>query len=301
MWADNVTMVLCSTVQTSNFDVCRVGMLPLHYIWQVWVHRVPSLRYCQPFRHRWTMFPSHFLWTDWLWWGNTMSQNCGHQRAPTGNMWTWTATVMMMPAVDNSWLIHHSYVAVLPAGTAGASRRNGRRSENFAYQYLKYLKGSFICRKILRHGPSGFTSHPKEGVLWIFILFKSPSPQPGLNPQPFGPVASTLTITPPRQHFLWIQYTFDTNCLGFPSHCIYLPVTRKSQPSLSLVFLNQHRLQTLKLLLQDLLNVIIQFCFNKIWLTQESGSILHRSCYSVKYLNVKWVQVLQCLLHVSIV
>jgi hypothetical protein len=25
------------------------------------------------------------------------------------------------------------------------------------------------CHKILWHGASGFTSHPKEGVLWIFI------------------------------------------------------------------------------------------------------------------------------------
>jgi hypothetical protein len=31
----------------------------------------------------------------------------------------------------------------------------------FAYQYLKYLKGSLTRRKILRHGTSGFASHPK--------------------------------------------------------------------------------------------------------------------------------------------
>jgi hypothetical protein len=56
----------------------------------------------------------------------------------------------------------------------GASRRNGRRSENFTYQYVKYLKGSLTCPHILRHGASGVTSHPKEGVLWIFIaLIKS--------------------------------------------------------------------------------------------------------------------------------
>jgi hypothetical protein len=28
------------------------------------------------------------------------------------------------------------------------------------------------CRKILRHGTSGFTSHPKESVLRIFIALK---------------------------------------------------------------------------------------------------------------------------------
>jgi hypothetical protein len=39
----------------------------------------------------------------------------------------------------------------------------------------------------------------KEGVLRIFIALKSPSPWPGSNPQPLGPVASTLTTTPSRR------------------------------------------------------------------------------------------------------
>jgi hypothetical protein len=98
-----------------------------------------------------------------------MSQNCSHQ----GDMWAWRAmVVMMMPAGDNSWLIHQSSLAVLPAETSGASRWNGRRRENFAYQCLKYLKGFLICRKILRHGTSSFTSHLKEGVLQILSPLK---------------------------------------------------------------------------------------------------------------------------------
>jgi hypothetical protein len=36
-------------------------------------------------------------------------------------------------------------------------------------------------------------------VLRIFIGLKNPSPWPGSNPQPLGPVASTLTTTPPRR------------------------------------------------------------------------------------------------------
>jgi hypothetical protein len=72
--------------------------------------------------------------------------------------------IMMMMPVDNSLLVHQSSLPVLPAETSGASRRNGRKSEDFVYQYLKFLKGSLTCRKILRHGTSGFTSHPKEGV-----------------------------------------------------------------------------------------------------------------------------------------
>jgi hypothetical protein len=45
----------------------------------------------------------------------------------------------------------------------------------FAYQYLKYLKESLRCRKFLRHGTAGFTSHPKEDVLRIFVALKYPS------------------------------------------------------------------------------------------------------------------------------
>jgi hypothetical protein len=89
--------------------------------------------------------------------------------------------VMVMPAGDNSRLVHHSSRAVLPAVTSGASRRTGRRSENFAYQYLKYLKGSLTYRKILRHGTSGFTFRPKEDVLLIFIAITNTSLRPDLG------------------------------------------------------------------------------------------------------------------------
>jgi hypothetical protein len=123
----------------------------------------------------------------------------GHNIHPPGDIWEWRAMVMIMPAGDNSSLVHQSSLAVLSAETSGASRRNGRRSENFVYQYLKYLKGYLTCRKILRHGTSGFTSRPKEGVLLVFIALKNPSPRLGLNPRPLNPVASTLTTTPPRR------------------------------------------------------------------------------------------------------
>jgi hypothetical protein len=39
-------------------------------------------------------------------------------------------------------------------------------------QYLRYLNGSLTCRKILQ-GASGFTSHPKEVVLRIFIALEN--------------------------------------------------------------------------------------------------------------------------------
>jgi hypothetical protein len=118
---------------------------------------------------------------------------------PPGDMWAWSAMVLMVPAGNNSWLVRQSSLAVLLAKTSRASSRNGQRSDIFAYSVLRYLKGSLTCRKILRRGNFGFTSHPKEGVLRMFIALKNPSPRPGLNTRPLGPVTSTLTTTPPRR------------------------------------------------------------------------------------------------------
>jgi hypothetical protein len=84
----------------------------------------------------------------------------------------------------------------LPSETS--LERVGKGNENLVYSSPWDFKRSLTCHKILQHGPSGFTYHMKEGVLRIFIALKNPSPWPGSNPQPLGPVASTLTITPPR-------------------------------------------------------------------------------------------------------
>jgi hypothetical protein len=48
-------------------------------------------------------------------------------------------------------------------------------------------------------GPPALLPIREEGVLQIFIALKNPSPRPGLNPRPLGPVVSTLTTTPPRR------------------------------------------------------------------------------------------------------
>jgi hypothetical protein len=103
-----------------------------------------------------------------------MSQNCGHQLAYCSSPgWYVSMEMMMMPAGVNSYLIH--------------------------------LKGYLTFRKILRHGTSAFTSHPKEGVLRIFIAIKNPSPRPAFYPRTFAPVAITLTTTPPM-HFVFIYF-----------------------------------------------------------------------------------------------
>ena len=46
----------------------------------------------------------------------------------------------------------------------------------------------------LRHGPDGFTSPPKEGVLRIFFALKIRRLRPGANPRTWVPKASTLPL-----------------------------------------------------------------------------------------------------------
>jgi hypothetical protein len=43
----------------------------------------------------------------------------------------------------------------------GASRTIGEANDNLVYPSPWDFKRSLTCRKILRHGTSGFTSHPK--------------------------------------------------------------------------------------------------------------------------------------------
>jgi hypothetical protein len=88
---------------------------------------------------------------------------------PLCDMWAWKAMVVMMLAGDNSWLVHQSSLAVLPAESSGASTRNGRSCENFAYQYLKYLKGPLTCRNILHTGPPALLPIQRK-VCSIFLL-----------------------------------------------------------------------------------------------------------------------------------
>jgi hypothetical protein len=56
----------------------------------------------------------------------------------------------------------------------------------------------FTCRENLQRRANGFDFSLKEGELQIFIAVKNSSPLPGFNPRNLCPVASTLTITPPR-------------------------------------------------------------------------------------------------------
>jgi hypothetical protein len=53
-----------------------------------------------------------------------------------------------------------------------ASRRMDEGNDNLVYPSPWNFKISLTCHKILRHGTSGFTSHPKEGVLLILSPLK---------------------------------------------------------------------------------------------------------------------------------
>jgi hypothetical protein len=117
----------------------------------------------------------------------------------------------------------------------------GERTENLSLRSICGLVASevFTCRKILRHGTSGFTSRPKEGVLRICIALKNPSSRPCVNPRTLGPMVSRLTITPStRLHLSRTIYKVNTVFRLKALHCsrlgsrprrinqIQLPVTR---------------------------------------------------------------------------
>jgi hypothetical protein len=86
-------------------------------------------------------------------------------RPPTGLLFV---PRVMILAADNSLLVHHSSLAVLPAEISRTSRRNRRRSENFAYQYLKYLKVFLHAVKSYDVGPSALFPIRRK-VCWWFL------------------------------------------------------------------------------------------------------------------------------------
>jgi hypothetical protein len=126
----------------------------------------------------------------------TVATNGPIVHAPDG-MWVWRAMVIMMPAGDNPDSSTRALWQSYQQRHLGQVGGMDKRVRVLHIQYLRYLKGSLTCSKC-DNGTFGFTSHLREGVLWIFIALKNPSPWPGLNPRPLGPVASTLTTTPLR-------------------------------------------------------------------------------------------------------
>jgi hypothetical protein len=75
----------------------------------------------------------------------------------------------------------------------------GEGNENLVYSSLGTSRVLLHVVKSYDMGPPALFPIRAEGMLRIFIALKNTSPWPGSNPQPLGPVASTLTTTPPRR------------------------------------------------------------------------------------------------------
>jgi hypothetical protein len=112
-------------------------------------------------------------------------------------IWEWRATVewywLLIRSPEPSSSPTNSHLI--------ASRKNGWR-EWWIWPCKVFLfvleSDSFTYHKILWHGAPGFTSPLKVGMMWIFIALKNPSPQPDVNLQTLGLMASVLYITPPK-------------------------------------------------------------------------------------------------------
>jgi hypothetical protein len=130
----------------------------------------------------------------WWWWGETISLNCGHQRAycsSPGDIWAWR-TMVEWSTEENSWFVHQSSLAILPAESCG------NKQEEWAKRMRIWPCEVFLF--ILTNDCYMPWNLTKKGVLRILSPLKHPSPRPGFNPQTLGPMANTLTITPIRRH-----------------------------------------------------------------------------------------------------
>jgi hypothetical protein len=79
-------------------------------------------------------------------------------------------------------------------------------NDNFVYSCLWDFMSSVTCRKILRHGTFRLYFPSERKVCCGFLSpLKIRLLGRVMNPQHLGPVASTLTTTPPRRHS-WVSY-----------------------------------------------------------------------------------------------
>jgi hypothetical protein len=136
-------------------------------------------------------------------WSTATNGPIGH---PPSDMWAWRNMVRWWWQRNTPDLSSWALWQFRQQNQLGASRRNGWKKWEFNHASISVhtCKDFFACTKILQHGASGFTSRLKEGVLWIFISHKNPSPQLSVNPRPLGPLESTLTTTPLRRLKMFI-------------------------------------------------------------------------------------------------
>jgi hypothetical protein len=113
----------------------------------------------------------------------------------------------------NSWLVHQTFWQSYHKRHLGKVGGMDKGVRTLPISIWNNSRDILHTVKSYDMGPSLFTSHPKEGVLRIFIALKNPSPWPGFNPLHLGPVASTLNTTPPRWHTPWYSGCQETAIL----------------------------------------------------------------------------------------
>jgi hypothetical protein len=94
------------------------------------------------------------------------------------------------------------------------SRRWARRNDNFVYLSLWDFKSSFTCRKMLQHGTFPLYFPSKKVCCGFLSPIKNHRLCRVFNPQHLGPMASTLTTTPPMwPHSLLMVFITTTGLL----------------------------------------------------------------------------------------
>jgi hypothetical protein len=121
-------------------------------------------------------------WLDWLWWGEIdVSELRPHGYIVLPRviaMWTmvWWYRLGLTPNLSTRalWQPPADLLSGGPVSRdiSGVRRRIDEGNENLVSPSPWNFKGPLTCRKILKHGISGFTSYAMEGVLWIFIALK---------------------------------------------------------------------------------------------------------------------------------
>jgi hypothetical protein len=106
-------------------------------------------------------------------------------------------------------------LAILPAELLSGSKGGGNYEFGVRSIFVHCSKSFLLAVKFLRNGADSFTSPPIEGMMRIFIALKNPSPSPSLNQRTLGPMASTLTIIPPRL----LRIYFLNGLLKLMKHC----------------------------------------------------------------------------------
>jgi hypothetical protein len=107
---------------------------------------------------------------------------------PPGDMWTWRGMVMVIPAGNNSWLVHQSSLTLLPAEASVASRRNRQ-----AVPWLRSLAAGLSPRR------------PGFAPGWIhvgFVVDKVALGQVFLQVLRFSPVSISFHRRSPNSHHL---------------------------------------------------------------------------------------------------